>query len=1200
MKNMKVLCFFVVILLFSENRMLAQTFWTESFQNVCASGCLASGYIGPNGAWSVTNTGGNGAESNTWFVSGAECGNAAGVCGTDCGITDPSLHVGSTYFMYDPGAAYLDGSGFFSAFTDRRSESPTIDCLGKSNITLDFNYIENGWGATDNATLWYYDGTTWSQLVDLPKTAVTCGGGQGLWTNYNLLLPASANNNANVKIGFRWINNDDGSAADPSFAVDDITLTVPVSGNPPVASFTSSTTTVCENGCVDFTDQSTSSHVGGITNWDWDFGDGNNSNLQNPTNCYTTAGTYTVTLDVTDANGVDDTIMVNYITVHLNPTVDLGSDSAVCSDAIPFTLDAGAGFTYLWTGSSTNQTLDVNTTGTYFVTISDGNSCTATDDIDITVNANPIIDLGSDSTVCADAVPVTLDAGSGFTYLWTGGSINQTLDVNTTGTYFVTISDGNSCTATDDIDITVNANPIVDLGADSTICADAVPVNLDAGAGFTYLWTGGSTNQTLDVNITGTYSVTISDGNTCTATDDVDITVNANPVIDLGADSTICADAAPVILDAGAGFTYLWTGGSTNQTLDVNTTGTYFVTITKGNSCTATDDIDITVNANPIIDLGSDSTVCADAVPVTLDAGSGFTYLWTGGSTNQTLDVNVTGTYFVTITDGNTCTATDDIDITVNTNPVVDLGADSTICADAVPVTLDAGAGFTYLWTGGSTNQILDVNTTGTYFVTITDGNTCTATNDVDITVNANPVIDLGINQTICVDAVPVTLDAGAGFIYLWTGGSTNQTLDVSTTGTYSVTISDGNSCTASDDIDITVNANPVVDLGADFTICADAVPVTLDAGTGFTYLWTGSTTNQTLDVFSTGTYSVTITDGNNCTATDQSVITIISSPLPNILGDTTFCDGSFTTLNAGSGYSGYSWSTTETSQSIDVNSSGMFSVTVSDVNGCTGSDSVFVTMETIPTVNVVDLFNVCKISSFAVENSTILNYSYIQWTTNGSGTFSDNSVLIPDYIPTQTDLDNGSVNLILNAYSSCGAFSDTMHVVFYNNPEISTGFDTTINSGTSIAMYANGGISYAWSPVDYLSCTTCANPVSTPYANITYTVVGTDINGCMGSDDITINIDLSQDIFIPSAFSPNGDGQNDVLFVRGKGIKTLTFIVFDRWGEKVYETASTEYGWDGTYRGKELDPGVFVYYVVVTFNDDTTYKNQGNVTLVR
>ena len=126
----------------------------------------------------------------------------------------------------------------------------------------------------------------------------------------------------------------------------------------------------------------------------------------------------------------------------------------------------------------------------------------------------------------------------------------------------------------------------------------------------------------------------------------------------------------------------------------------------------------------------------------------------TGGSTNQTLDVNITGTYFVTITDGNTCTATDDIDVTVNANPVVDLGPDSAVCSDAIPFTLDAGAGFTYLWTGGSTNQTLDVNTTGTYSVTITDGNTCTATDDIDVTVNANPVVDLGIDQTICLCGV--------------------------------------------------------------------------------------------------------------------------------------------------------------------------------------------------------------------------------------------------------------------------------------------------------------------------------------------------------------------------------------------------------------------------------------------------------------
>jgi hypothetical protein len=210
----------------------AQVFWTEAFGSAaCSSGALASAYSGTNGAWAVSNTGVNNSSANTWFVSAKERGMGAGACGAGCGGTNnKTLHLGSTgSFLTDLGAAYnASGAG---NITDRRAESPAINCSGKSNITLSFNYMEWGEGTNDNGTLWYFDGTSWSQLVDIPKSLccgpTTCNGSlQGLWTNYTLTLPASANNNTGVKVGFRWVNDGNGSGQDPSFAVDDVRLSV--------------------------------------------------------------------------------------------------------------------------------------------------------------------------------------------------------------------------------------------------------------------------------------------------------------------------------------------------------------------------------------------------------------------------------------------------------------------------------------------------------------------------------------------------------------------------------------------------------------------------------------------------------------------------------------------------------------------------------------------------------------------------------------------------------------------------------------------------------------------------------------------------------------------------------------------------------------------------------------------------------------
>lgn len=216
--------------------------WAEDFENGCVQNCAATTYTGPNGAWSTMNTGTNGACANIWFVSCQENGNPVGACGSGCG-TNETLHIGNNaagcaspngcFFCPsgDCGAAY-DAScppalcfvccSCQSSQSDTRAVSPIINTVGQAGLTLRFKYMEGGSGTTDNALLDYYDGTVWSTLVDLPKTPVGGCGGQGTWTAYSIALPASANNNPSMRIGFRWVNDDDGNGTDPSVAIDDV------------------------------------------------------------------------------------------------------------------------------------------------------------------------------------------------------------------------------------------------------------------------------------------------------------------------------------------------------------------------------------------------------------------------------------------------------------------------------------------------------------------------------------------------------------------------------------------------------------------------------------------------------------------------------------------------------------------------------------------------------------------------------------------------------------------------------------------------------------------------------------------------------------------------------------------------------------------------------------------------------------------
>lgn len=314
---MKKICTIISALLllsaFSSN---AQIFWTENFESGSSGGALASAYTGPNGAWSVTSTGANDAFGNIWYVSCAENGHTAGVCGTGCAAvsstaTLATLHIGGPSALGGDGGAAYNAGGFspFNGATNLRAESPTINCTGKVGITLSFNYIENGDGANDDATVWYYNGTSWSLLTNPAKTPLGSCSPQGQWTHFTFTLPSSADNNPNVKIGFNWTNNDDGMGTDPSFAVDSVSLSAPASTTPDAA-LTASVTTLCSDSCATFTNTSTG--TAGIDSFNFKcegvrFGANNTSPVQL---CFATAGSYNVRVYLYDGGIAIDSATV--------------------------------------------------------------------------------------------------------------------------------------------------------------------------------------------------------------------------------------------------------------------------------------------------------------------------------------------------------------------------------------------------------------------------------------------------------------------------------------------------------------------------------------------------------------------------------------------------------------------------------------------------------------------------------------------------------------------------------------------------------------------------------------------------------------------------------------------------------------------------------------------------------------------------
>ncbi len=404
--------------------------------------------------------------------------------------------------------------------------------------------------------------------------------------------------------------------------------------------------------------------------------------------------------DIDNANDSTTNYTVDNITA---PTVDLGPDATACDSII---LDAGnPGATYLWSTAEITQTITAAVSDTYFVEVTLPGCTPVYDTINVTVNPSPIVDLGSDTTVC---IGILLDVTTGgATYYWSDASTNPTLSVSTSGTYWVDVTVG-GCTTRDSIDVIINSGPpVVNLGSDTTICGGIV---LDGGAnpGATFAWSTGDTTQTIFVSISGTYSVDVT--NACTnVSDSVTITVIPVPVVDLGNDTIVCVGDT-VILDATTtGVTYSWSTGDTIPTITVNTTGTYSVVLTDtATGCTANDTIIVTVSTGPTaFFIFTTAGLSVTFTNTSLEASS---YFWDYGDgigtstmTSETYIYATAGTYDVTLVAINPC-GSDTIKIPVTVTTGI---AENNIATEQINVYPNPNEGvFTISFTGFKNEKV--------------------------------------------------------------------------------------------------------------------------------------------------------------------------------------------------------------------------------------------------------------------------------------------------------------------------------------------------------------------------------------------------------------------------------------------------------------------------------------------------------------
>jgi hypothetical protein len=834
----------------------------------------------------------------------------------------------------------------------------------------------------------------------------------------------------------------------------------------------------------------------------------------------TTSGSYSVT--ITNANGCSATSAATVVTVNAppaTPAITASGPTTFCAGG-SVTLTAPSGYTYLWTGGWTTRSISVGSSGSYSVTVRDANGCSSTSaPAAVTAMAappTPAIDVTPSAMTC-DGTTATLTAPAGYSYLWSNGATTQSITSSTNSSFTVTVTDANGCSATSFTAYIavypVPPVPVLTASGPTTFCSGG-SVTLTAPTGYTnYIWSdgnitwvngSGSPANAITVASPGTYTVQGRGDNFCYSTSaPMVVTVNSpppTPVITASGPTTFCAGGS-VTLTASSGSSYLWSTGATTASIVASTTGSYTVTVNNGSGCSATSSPTVvTANASPTasITAGGPTTFCAGG-SVTLTASSGTSHLWSTGATTSSIIASTSGSYTVTVTNVNGCSATSSpTTVTVNANPTASItaGGPTTFCTGS-SVTLTASSGSTYLWSNGATTASIIASTSGSYTVTVTNATGCSTTSSpTTITVNANPAatITTGGPTTFCAGG-SVTLTASSGTSHLWSTGATAQSIIASTSGSYTVTVTDANGCSAtSSPTVVTANANPTASItaGGPTTFCAGG-SVTLTSSAGSSYLWSTGATTSSVVASASGSYTVTVTDANGCSATSSPiVVTANANPSATITagGPTTFCAGGSVTLTSSAG-SSYLWSTGATTASIVAITSGNYTVTVTDASGCsTTSAPTAVTVNANPTASITAGGPTTFCAGGSVTLTASSGTSYL-WST-GATTAS---------IVAST---SGSYTVTVTNANGCSTTSSPIAVTVNANPTatITAGGPTTFCAGGSVTLTASTGASYLWSTGG-----TTASIVAS--ASDSYTVTVTDANGCSTTSSptsVTVN----------------------------------------------------------------------------------------------
>ncbi|MCW5922175.1 MAG: choice-of-anchor L domain-containing protein [Saprospiraceae bacterium] len=928
-----------------------------------------------------------------------------------------------------------------------------------------------------------------------------------------------------------------------------------------------------------------------------------------------------------------------------------------------------APYNFVWSNGVNGTTNPNLLAGNYFVTVTDANNCAETAFVTIGQPPQLAATIATLSVKCAGgadgSATVTVTGGVGpYTYKWSdsAGQTTPTASNLSAQDYSVTTTDANGCTLVTTASVLAppplsavvsNTNALCNGG---TATANATP---SGGTGpYTYKWSdaAGQTTATANNLLAGNYTVTITDQNGCTLTNSVSIFQPEAIQLTATVQNVTCFGGSNGQITAQpsggvAPFTFLWSSNETTAAITGKMAGGYTVTATDANGCTAVLQETITVPTEVLLNVNTSDIKCFGENNGTISAAAsggtpGYAFAWSGpnnfASTLSNLPNLIAGTYNLTLTDNAGCTLTwtgeilqPDSALTLTLPAIAD-----TICfqasnGTATVVPSGGTSPYTYLWdVNAQTTQTVTGLASAPYKVTVTDANGCTKEASTAVVQKeelfafvqgAPPPCFNQAQGTATVTAVFYGANNAdiSAFSYTWSTVPIQtgfQATGLQPLQTYSVTVTDKEGCTAvqsasiGNALEFFANIQTFENVKCFGDATGSATAGAIGGVQPYSFTWSaGSPNGASTQNLAAGTYRVTVTDVNNCQAT--TTVTIAQPPQLqlDIVATPAKCfgesNGSAKAIPSGGTppYTYLWWVGGHQTQEISGLPAGSVGLTLIDANGCQTLDSALITQPASPVGGTAEKRDPkChggrdgEITISATGGTPPYRYTLDDKPYNGS--------------PKQISIGAGVYTPKVMDKNGCVFVLPPIEVNQRPPLQVELGPDITIELGESTQLIAEvlnavGAVTYAWNPKDsiWLSCLNCPDPfVDSLYYQNYFDVRVKDSLGCVAEDRIRVVVEKPRRVFVPTGFTPNGDFNNDLLLVHGQiSARVLTFRVFDRWGELVYEAGDFQVnddtiGWDGTFRGKPMDPGVFVWVLEVQYMDGAKEVLKGNTTLIR